>query len=371
MPAYSFPSEPDESFARFLRKSEQIRDERLAAAIPREFFQPRVRRGLLGFAVSWALYLGALAGVAAAPTPLLWIPLWIVAGLGGWGLHCIAHDCGHGSFSRSRRLNVAIGHVSLLPLLYPFHAWRHVHNMHHSHTNNLELDTDWRPVPAALYRRMPLREKAVYHATRTWACWGGTINYWWESGFRPGFYPKREMRRDVRRSMLFVAAAAVLVLGPLAYLTGIRGVLVYFVAPWVATHAWFSLTTLMHHSSSDVPYLTAEHWTRNASRLLVTTDYAYPRWLHFLTHNISIHTAHHVAPVVPFYNLPQAQAALRRAYPGMLRERPLRFGHLWSILRRLHFYDTRSGFYADFREHEVDPVTGRPAPVPLAAGPAA
>jgi acyl-lipid omega-6 desaturase (Delta-12 desaturase) len=362
MPAYNFPTDPDEHFAEFLRKSGQLEGERLASAIPREYFESRVARGLLGFAVSWALYIGAIIGLVFAPNWLLWIPLWIVAGLGGWGLHCIAHDCGHGSFSRSRKLNIAIGHISLLPLIYPFHSWRHVHNMHHSHTNNLELDTDWRPIPAALYRRMPLWEKVIYHGTRTWAFWGGTINYWRVSGFRPGFFPKKEMRRDVRRSIAFVAAVCVPYFAGLIYFTGIQGFLLYFVAPWFAIHAWFSLTTLMHHSSSDVPYLTEQHWTRNASRLLVTTDYVYPRWLLFLTHNISIHTAHHVAPIIPFYNLPKAQAALKAEYPDMVRERRLRFRHVWGILRRLHFYDTESGFYADFGENKVDPVAGKPVP---------
>ncbi|MFF7728851.1 fatty acid desaturase [Streptomyces sp. NPDC008001] len=366
MGAYNFPSAPDRAFEDFLRKSEQIEGERLAGAIPREYFEPRVGRGLLGFAVSWVLYIGALVGIAYSPHWLLWIPLWIVAGLGGWGLHCIAHDCGHGSFSRSRKFNFAIGHVSLLPLIYPFHAWRHVHNLHHSHTNNLELDTDWRPVPAALYDRMPLHEKIIYHGTRTWAFWGGTINYWRESGFRPGYFPKREARRDVRRSMLFVLAVMVAYFVPLIWFTGFTGFLIYFVAPWLATHAWFSATTLMHHSSSDIPYLTNEHWTRNASRLLVTTDFVYPKWLLFLTHNISIHTAHHVAPVVPFYNLQKAQKALKDAYPGMVREERVKLGQLSTIIRRLHFYDTESGFYTDFKRTRIAPEDARPVPAQTA-----
>ena len=364
MSAFSFPTAPGDRFGEFLRKSDQIKDERLAAAIPREYFTPRVRRGLLGFTVSWALYLGAIIAMAFAPHWLLYVPLLVVAGLGGWGLHCIAHDCGHGSFSRSRKLNVAVGHVSLLPLIYPFHAWRHVHNLHHANTNNLELDTDWKPMPAAMYARMPLRQRLVYHGTRTWAFWGGTINYWRVSGFRPSFFPKREMRREVRRSIWFVVAASVLYFPPLIYFTGVKGLLLYFVAPWIATHAWFSATTLMHHSASDVPYLTSEYWTKNAGRLLLTTDYRYPKWLLFLTHNISVHTAHHVAPPVPFYNLPKAQEALKRAYPGMVRERDLKARHLWHIIRRLHFYDTESGFYSDFGKTQVPPGTEERAPAP-------
>lgn len=371
MATYRFPSAPGEPFEDFLRRSEQIKDQRLATAIPREYFTPRVWRGLLGFAVSWVVYLGAIIGVAYCPYWPLDLPLLVVAGLGGWGLHCIGHDCGHGAFSRSRRLSSFIGHVSLLPLIYPFHAWRHVHNLHHTYTNNLELDTDWKPVPAALYDRMPFWRRALYRSIRTWAFWGGTINYWRVSGFRPSFFPKKEMRRDVRRSILIVLACGALYFPALVHFTGFRGLLLYFALPWLSIHVWFSVTTLMHHSASDLPYLTSEHWTKNAGRLLLTTDYRYPSWLLFLTHNISVHTAHHVAPPVPFYNLPRAQEALKRAYPGMIREREISLRYLWCIIRRLHLYDAESGFYAGFGRLPVAPgiEDGGPRPDRLRAAP--
>ncbi|MEV8379148.1 fatty acid desaturase [Kribbella sp. NPDC056861] len=342
----------------FLRKSRELEGRKLTESIPREYFEPRTARGLLGFALSWAVYAGAVAGLVWAPTAWLYPPLWILAGLGGWGLHCIAHDCGHGSFSRSRRLNVTVASLSLLPLLYPFHSWRHVHNMHHAHTNNLELDTDWRPVPAGLYDRMPRPQRVLYAATRTWAFWGGTIRYWLVSGFRPGFFPKASMRSDVRRSIAVTAPLGIGWLAALVWLTGVPGLVVYFAVPWLMIHLWFSATTLMHHSASDVPYLTSEYWTRNAGRLLMTTDYTYPRVLSLLTHNISVHTAHHVAPAVPFYNLPQAQAALKRAHPGMVREDKVSLRGLWQILRNLHLYDENSGFYAHFSGTPVAPGTG-------------
>jgi omega-6 fatty acid desaturase (delta-12 desaturase) len=354
------PTSPGVALQELLRRSEAIRDERLARAIPRECFERRTGRGLLGLAASAALYAGAIAGVVTAPHWLLYPPLWVLAGLGGWGLHCIAHDCGHNSFSPWRRFNFAVGHLALLPLAYPFHAWRHVHNLHHSHTNHLDLDTDWRPLPAAAYARLPWRGRLLYAGTRTWAYWGGTVNYWLVSGFRPGFFPKRAMRREVRRSIALVVGVLAVYLPLLARASGLRGVLLAFVAPWIATHAWFSATTLMHHSARDVPYLTAQHWTPNAARLLVTTDYVYPRWLLFLTHNISLHTAHHVAPVVPFYNLPRAQAALREAYPGMVRVRRFRPGQLWRILRRCHLYDVESGFYQELSGAKVAPTPDGP-----------
>lgn len=181
------PVDPDPRFVTFMAKSRSLEGERLAAAIPREYMQPSVMRGLAGFAVSWTLYIGAIVAIAALDRWYLVVPLVAVAGLGGWGLHCVGHDCGHGSFSRNRKLNFAIGHLALLPLLYPFHAWRHVHNWHHAHANSLELDIDWRPISEAVYRRMPWRHRVLYVSLRTWAVWAGSINYWAKSAFRPSY----------------------------------------------------------------------------------------------------------------------------------------------------------------------------------------
>lgn len=353
--AFDYPTEPSADFAEFLRRSAQIHDVKLAATIPRELFEPRVGRGLLGFAVSTSLYAGAIAGLALAPHWLLYPPLWLLAGLGAWGLHSIAHDCGHGAFSRSRQLNVIVGQLALLPLCYPFHAWRHVHNLHHAHTNHLELDTDWRPVPAEVYDRMPAHQRLLYRGLRSWAVWGGTIGYWVRSAFLPGFFPKKSMRREVLRSVLFVLAVMGPVLAALIHLTGFAGFLTYFGVPWLVAFGWFSVATLMQHTAPDIPFLPAKHWTPNAGRLLATTDYRFPRWLQFLTHNNSLHTAHHVAPVIPFYNLPTARAALDAAFPGVVRERRPRPGELWTILRSCRFYDTRSGFYLDAVRQPAEP----------------
>lgn len=156
----------------------------------------------------------------------------------------------------------------------------------------------------------------------------------------------------MRRSITVVLLFAAIYLPALVYFTGLTGLLLYFVAPWIAFHVWFSTTTMMHHTIDELPFLTKQYWTPNASRLLLTTDYNYPKWLHFFTHNISVHTAHHVAPITPFYNLPKAREAIKRAYPGMLREKKFTFRGLFRIVRSCHFYDPVHGYYVAFGEPE-------------------
>jgi omega-6 fatty acid desaturase (delta-12 desaturase) len=329
-------------------RTREIEGMKLSDLIPRSLFATNVTRGLAGLLCSYALWTFGLALIGFSPHWLLWVPAALVAGLGGWGLHCIAHECGHGSFSDSKRFNHFIGHLALLPMLYPFHGWRHAHNLHHANTNSLEKDTDWRPVDRGIYSRMPLGERAIYFGTRSILFWLGTAHYQWVSGFHPSFFPGRTVRDDVRRSMAFVAMAAAIGLPLVLQLAGPLGLIQFVLLPWLGMHAWFSATTLMHHTSEDVPFLRSPDWTKNASRLLLTTDYRYSRLLSFLTHNISIHTAHHVAPRVPFYHLNEAQRALRSALPGMIRERPFSWRDLYVAVRRCHLYNPQTGFYSAF-----------------------
>lgn len=349
MATLQMPEQMTAKFQRLMDDTRKLDGVRLADAIPKELYQPRTWRGMLSFFTGYAVYLGALVAIAHAHWSL-YLPLWLLAGLGGWGLFCVAHDCGHNSFSRNRNFNSFIGHVSLIPLLYPFHGWRHMHNMHHANTNSLEMDTDWRPVLRFQYDRMSRWEKFVYGSTRSWLFWLGTVNYQRHSGFSPAMFAKREARNEVRRSILFTVVVAAIGLPTLIYFTGISGFFLYFLGPWVGIHAWFSMTTMLHHISEETPFLTKEYWTFNSSRLLLTTDYMYPQWLLFLTNYISVHTAHHVAPIIPHYNLPQAQAALKQAYPGMLREKPLRMQDIWRVARYCHLYDPVKGYYEAFDE---------------------
>jgi omega-6 fatty acid desaturase (delta-12 desaturase) len=69
-------------------------------------------------------------------SPWYLVPLvWIYTGTAATGLFVVAHDCGHRSFARSDLLSDVVGHALLLPLVYPFHPWRIMHNLHHANTN--------------------------------------------------------------------------------------------------------------------------------------------------------------------------------------------------------------------------------------------
>src|SRR5580765_7432758 len=66
------------------------------------------------------------------------IPLAILAGAFLVRIFIIFHDCGHGSFLKSRRANNIVGFLSGLLTLTPFHHWRWEHAVHHATSGDLD-----------------------------------------------------------------------------------------------------------------------------------------------------------------------------------------------------------------------------------------
>lgn len=75
---------------------------------------------------------------------LVTVSYWLVvpmALLGGGltvRLFIIHHDCGHGSFFKSRRANDIWGFITGVLTLTPYRHWRWEHSVHHSTSGNLD-----------------------------------------------------------------------------------------------------------------------------------------------------------------------------------------------------------------------------------------
>lgn len=121
-------------------------------AIPAHCFKPSTLRSM-AYVVRDFFYFSALA-YAASYIPslgnvyvraLLWTAYTVVQGMVMTGIWILAHECGHGAFSKSKRLNNVMGLVMHSFLLVPYHSWRITHSAHHKATGNIERDTAFVP----------------------------------------------------------------------------------------------------------------------------------------------------------------------------------------------------------------------------------
>jgi len=119
-------------------------DERPASLAWKEivvrYQKPSVGRGvwqivntLVPYAALWCLMYLSL-GVSY----WLVVPLAILAGAFMVRVFIIHHDCGHGSFFKSRTANNFLGYMTGVLTFTPYHHWRWEHAAHHSTSGDLD-----------------------------------------------------------------------------------------------------------------------------------------------------------------------------------------------------------------------------------------
>jgi omega-6 fatty acid desaturase (delta-12 desaturase) len=137
-------------------------------AIPPHCFKPSTLRSM-AYVVRDFFYLSTLVYLAVTYIPLLpnpylrfaaWAAYTTVQGFVFTGIWILAHECGHGAFSQSKRLNWTMGLLMHSFLLVPFHSWRLSHSQHHKATGNLQRDTAFVPHTKAGWLKSNFGERA-------------------------------------------------------------------------------------------------------------------------------------------------------------------------------------------------------------------
>ncbi|KAK6335461.1 hypothetical protein TWF696_002236 [Orbilia brochopaga] len=122
-------------------------------AIPAHCFKSSVLRSM-AYVVRDYFYLSTLVYLAVTYIPLIpnvhlrflaWAAYTAAQGCVFTGIWILAHECGHGAFSKFKMLNWTMGLIMHSFLLVPFHSWRLSHSQHHKSTGNIQKDTAFVP----------------------------------------------------------------------------------------------------------------------------------------------------------------------------------------------------------------------------------
>ena len=236
--------------------------------------------------------LGALIWLVSARYGIGWaLPLMIVQGYFVAFLFMIVHETAHKTAFRSRRLNLAIGHLSSFAIGLPYEYYCLFHWDHHRYTQDRDRDPELLvgPIPAsdtqlaiaysgirqvAFRVRLMLRHALTGNATAPWI---------------------PETKRDivVKEARLYLAGYVVLLLASLLLHTTV--LLWVWIVPVVVGQGFLR------------PYLYAEHTgcerTRSAFENTRTTYTG--RFVKWFTWNMPYHVEHHAYPSIPFHALPK------------------------------------------------------------------
>ena len=215
----------------------------------------------------------------------------------------IFHDCGHGSFFKSKRLNKVIGIITGLIVFTPYHKWHHDHKIHHQTVGNLDKRGigDIKTLTVEEYSKLTKWQRLGYRFYR---------NPFFLFGVAPilvftilqRFTNKKMSGKEklyVHLSSLALAAAItmliltfgwktfLLVQLPILYIGTVHGVWLFYI----------------QHQYRHVKWTETEEWDYKTIALNGSSLFKLPRILNWFTGSIGYHHIHHLSPLIPNYNL--------------------------------------------------------------------
>jgi acyl-lipid omega-6 desaturase (Delta-12 desaturase) len=219
----------------------------------------------------------------------------------------IFHDCGHGSFFKSERMNRWTGIILGSLVFTPHHRWHRDHKIHHATVGNLDKRGigDVYTMTADEYLALPRLKRFGYRLYR---------HPLFLLGFVPILlfvvlfrFPKTYMNRKevlyVHLTTLWIAFMILvvsLVIGWKAYLL-IQLPVIYF----ATVHGvWLFY---VQHQYEDVKWVRDNEWDYKTIALYGSSYFKLPRLLCWFTGNIGYHHIHHLSPMIPNYKLPKCQ----------------------------------------------------------------
>lgn len=262
-------------------------------------------------------------------------------------LFVIQHDCGHGSFFKSRRVNEGLGLVLSILTMMPYWSWRHAHAVHHATSGNLERrgTGDVATLTVREYLSLSAWRRFLYRVYRhPLVFFGIGPIYFILIRYRiPMSNPFHDWQHWV--SIIFTNAVATalgavlaIVIGPCAFLLAWSTVLLLATAVGV----WFFY---VQHQFADTYWADAASWEFHHAAINGSSYYDLPRVLDWLTGSIGFHHIHHLASRIPNYRLracfnenPEFQCAKRVT--------------LWTSLKcvRLALWDEELSELVPFRQ---------------------
>jgi omega-6 fatty acid desaturase (delta-12 desaturase) len=347
------------------------------SALPRDCWKRSDLHGGLIFAVNTTLYIALFLG-------MFWLPIWWlrIAAMATlpWvigALFVSGHDACHGSLVRTGWLNRVLGRLCLLPAYHPYTSWTHAHNtLHHGGTNLKGKEPAFPPFSKEEFDRLPLWRRLLERVYRTPPGIGlfYAVDFYFLRLVVPSARQRSPYRLAFQLDRVLVAGFFVAQFVLARHLAagregGLVGPEIYAVLtvtiPWMLWIWFMGFVSFVQHTHPRIAwYDQEEEWSFYHVQLKSTAHVAFPWLMERVLHNIMSHTAHHIDPGIPLYELPRSQQLLEETCP----EHAVVIQ--WSVWDYFHtcvackLYDFRRHCWTDFNGVPTSPtgLSGLPEP---------
>jgi omega-6 fatty acid desaturase (delta-12 desaturase) len=233
----------------------------------------------------------------------LTLPLAALAGTLLLRVFIIFHDCGHGSFFRSRRANTITGFIAGLLTFTPYHHWHWEHSLHHATAGDLDRrgTGDVWTMTVQEYLEASRWKRFAYRLARN-----PIVLF----VLAPMFMfvvlkrlPSSKANARERESVLWMNLAIVGMAIGLGWVYGFVPYLIIQAAVLMVASVSGVWLFYVQHQFEGAYWERREDWDYTTAALQGSSFYQLPKILQWLTGNIGFHHIHHLSTRIPNYNL--------------------------------------------------------------------
>lgn len=247
--------------------------------------------------------LWCLMHLALAWSYWLVVPLAILAGGFLVRVFIIFHDCGHGSYLKSRRANDVLGFLTGVLTFTPYHHWRWEHAIHHASAGDLDRrgTGDVWTLTVQEYLEASRWKRFAYRLARN-----PVILF----AIAPLFlflvmqrFPSSKAPRRERLSVYWTNLALAVVAAGLIWVFGFKAYLVIQLAVLLVAGSAGVWLFYVQHQFEGVYWERGAEWDYVTAALKGSSFYRLPKVLQWFSGNIGFHHIHHLSPRIPNYHL--------------------------------------------------------------------
>jgi omega-6 fatty acid desaturase (delta-12 desaturase) len=237
------------------------------------------------------------------------VPLAILAGAILVRVFIIFHDCGHGSFFKSRTVNDTWGFLCGILTFTPYHHWRWEHSLHHATSGDLDrrgIGDLWTMTVQEYLESSRWRRFAYRLARNPIVLFVLAPFYLFAINHR---FPKARASRRERFSVYWMNLAILGVGVAMASIFGLKEYLLLQLTVLMVAGSAGVWLFYVQHQFEGVYWERREEWDYEAAALQGSSFYKLPRVLQWFSGNIGFHHIHHLSPRIPNYHLERCHKA--------------------------------------------------------------
>ena len=231
------------------------------------------------------------------------VPLAILTGAFMVRMFIIHHDCGHGSFFKSRRANNILGFITGVLTFTPYFHWRWEHAAHHATSGDLDnrgMGDIW-TLTVQEYLESSRWQRFAYRLARNPVIlFGIAPMYMFLIKHR---FPKKSASQRERDSVHWTNLAIFGVVTALSLIFGFKAYLLIQLMVMAAGGAAGVWLFYVQHQFDGVYWERAGEWDYVTAALKGSSFYKLPKVLQWFSGNIGFHHIHHLSSRIPNYHL--------------------------------------------------------------------